>query len=330
MHYLEVQNVTKQYPGQDRPAISDISFLVNPGEILAILGPNGAGKTTLVKAILDLVEVSAGQIKIMEYQIQPTPPQNLFQQLIGTFTKSARRKGLAHVGAVLEDARNSDWALTVEENLRYFGTYQGADDPAAVIELLGLQDLRNQTAAKLSRGQKQILALAIALVHDPEILILDEPTLGLDVENAKKLESTLVNLAQQQNKAVIITTHVMELAQRIATKIMVINEGKIVALLPKEELLARFDLQGKKVELQVGTTLNDEITQTLHRQNIQIYRNNGTTKLLLEEGQQNEIDVYQMITSSGYQVDSMVKRQATLEEIFLNLIGDDTTNDHAK
>ncbi len=226
---IEVKGLSKIY--DDRPVVSNISFSLGPGKILAMLGPNGAGKTTTIKMILGLVTPTSGTAQVMSHNMT---------------NEKEMREGVRHVGAILEGARNAYWRLSVLENLRYFGGLRGLsrkfiDEKAReLLSMLDLQSHRDVEVRKFSRGMQQKVAIANALMHDPEILILDEPTLGLDVEAARLLEETIVRLSKQ-SKAILLTTHVMHLAERLAHEIFVIHEGQQVAYDKTQALLSQFD-----------------------------------------------------------------------------------------
>jgi ABC-2 type transport system ATP-binding protein len=227
--------LTKTYGEQT--VVDDISFTLQASEILALLGPNGAGKTTTIKMILGLILPSGGCAEVAGYDMA---------------IEKEMRVGVQHVGAVLEGARNAYWRLSVLENLRYFGGLHGLTrkhiDARAqeLLSLLGLEQQRDVEVRKFSRGMQQKAAIANALIHDPEILILDEPTLGLDVEASRLLEETVANLAAA-GKAILLTTHVMDLAQRLAGRIFVINQGKEVAHDTTAALIKRFDTRPRVV-----------------------------------------------------------------------------------
>lgn len=190
-------------------AVDNISFDILAGEIVGFLGPNGAGKTTTIKMIAGLINPDKGAI---EYNIKnPT------------------------IGVVLEGARNIYWRLTVWENLIYYGGLRNMPGKQVVerskllLDEFGLSDKTHKPVQTLSRGMQQKLAIIIAILHDPDLILLDEPTLGLDVMSTRAIKQRIKELAHQQNKAVLITTHQMDLAQHICDRIVVFSKGKIVA-----------------------------------------------------------------------------------------------------
>lgn len=208
-------------------AVDGVSLHLAAGEVLAFLGPNGAGKTTTIKMLAGLLWPDGGQVQLLGQ----SPHQNPW--------------ALRHLGAVLEGNRNVYWRMTALENLVYFGVarglrYQAAQRRArALLEQLELGAKSHTEVRHLSRGMQQKLSLAVALMHDPELLLLDEPTLGLDVESALRVEGMVRELAQT-GKAILLTTHQLEVAQRLASRIAIIQQGRIVLEGRTPELLGRF------------------------------------------------------------------------------------------
>ena len=217
---LDVAAVTKVYPARlgrtELVAVRNVSFHVSPGEILGLLGPNGAGKTTTIKMIAGLLTPTSGKIRIGEWDVG--------QQ---------RSRAVRHLGAVLEGNRNLHWKLTVKENLRYFGALKGVDHVTrraeGLIERLGLGDHRQKRVGELSRGLQQRTAIAIALINEPQVLLLDEPTLGLDVVAASTFKDTVRQIATS-GCAIVLTTHQMEVAQALADRIAIIAQGELAVI----------------------------------------------------------------------------------------------------
>jgi ABC-2 type transport system ATP-binding protein len=308
---LEVCNLSKSYPGTKSPAVSEISFTLQAGEILTMLGPNGAGKTTTIKMILGLISPTAGAIQLLAHDM--TSPAGI-------------RAGTQHVGAVLEGTRNSYWRLSVLENLRYFGGLRGLprrqiDGRAGyLLELLGLESQRNQEVRRLSRGMQQKVALALALIHEPQVLILDEPTLGLDLQTAMVLEETIADLARQ-GKAILLTTHTMGLAERLSHRIFVINQGQRVAYDETPRLLKQFDSR-TVIEIKIGEALQPEMRRCIMDRfpSLLVSANNGAAVLEWVEPEQRQvIDLLDTLDRGGNTVVSVTRREPSLEEVFLSL-----------
>jgi ABC-2 type transport system ATP-binding protein len=200
-----------------------------PARSWGLLGPNGAGKTTTIKMAAGLVTPTAGRVTILGEDLR-------------------RRRGAAvrHLGAVLEGGRNVYWALSAWQNLLYFGRLRGLRrreiEPRAewLLRELDLWDRRHQPVGGFSRGMQQKVAIAAALVADPALLLLDEPTIGLDVSAARTVKDWIRRLAAEQGKAVVLTTHQLAVAQELSHRVTVIRAGQIVADRPVGELLAQF------------------------------------------------------------------------------------------
>lgn len=234
---LRVDRATKVYPGRfgnpPLTAVSDVSFEVAPGEILGLLGPNGAGKSTTLKMITGLLRPTTGVITID-----------------GIDVAKRRSTAVRHLGAVLEGNRNLHWKLTAYENLRYFGALKGVDDVAArahaVIERLGLGPHVKKRVGELSRGLQQRVAIGVALLGRPRVMVLDEPTLGLDVLAASEFKDVVRTIADD-GCSIVLTTHQMEVAQELSDRIAIIAAGKLAALDSLEALRKAYRSPGYEV-----------------------------------------------------------------------------------
>lgn len=209
-------------------AVDSVNLRVRPGQVFAFLGPNGAGKTTTIKMMAGLVTPSAGRARINGFDIG-----------------RQRSKAVRQIGAVLEGSRNVYWSLSAWQNLLYFGRLKGLRGreikPRAeyLLRELGLWERRHESVGGFSRGMGQKVAIAAALITDPPVLLLDEPTLGLDVEAARTVKDWIAKLARD-GKTVVLTTHQLAVAQELSHRVAVIRDGKIAADLPTEELLNRY------------------------------------------------------------------------------------------
>ncbi|MCA9994422.1 MAG: ABC transporter ATP-binding protein [Anaerolineales bacterium] len=304
--YVTATALEKRY--RETAVVSDLSFQLAAGEVLAILGPNGAGKTTTIKMLLGLVTPTSGQATVLG-QDMAIPSQ--------------MRQGVQHIGAVLEGARNAYWRLSVRENLRYFGGLRGMrrhQVEGRADELLALLDLTQQQEKEvrlLSRGMQQKVAIANALMHDPAILVLDEPTLGLDVQTAVILEETIKQLAQA-GKGILLTTHVMPLAERLADRILVLHKGRQVAANETRKLLQQFDRRSL-VEVKLETAVSPATQQQIATRfpNVQLAAAN---RLAWVEPQQLEVAaLYHFLAESGCVVTSIARQEPDLETVFLSL-----------
>ncbi len=220
---IETRNLVKQYG--DKLAVKDVSFQVFGGEVFGFLGPNGAGKTTTIKMIVGLLQPSSGSVKVAGYDVQsqsllskassgyvPDTP-NLYAKLTG-------RELLGFV-ADLYNLDRKQVVRRIDELLRMFDLTEAADD----------------TLDSYSHGMQQKASLAAALIHDPRVLVLDEPTVGLDPKSARLIKDILRQIADR-GAAVMLSTHILEIAERMCDRIGIINKGQLVAVGTMDELRA--------------------------------------------------------------------------------------------
>jgi ABC-2 type transport system ATP-binding protein len=218
---VEVDSLVKQY-GKLK-AVDGISFEVNEGEIFAFLGPNGAGKTTTVEILECLRPLTSGSANVLGYDVTKNDDVKKIKRSIGVLPQDF---------SALEK-------LTVKENIELIGDmYAKHIDVAEVIKLLDLQEKTNERFENLSGGLKQRVGVAAALVNDPQLVFLDEPTTGLDPKARREVWSVVTGLKKMQ-KTVFLTTHYMEEAQILADRIAIIDKGKIVAIDSPQELISQ-------------------------------------------------------------------------------------------
>jgi ABC-2 type transport system ATP-binding protein len=229
MKALEVDNLKKtyRYGAALLEAVRSVSLTLATGEVLAFLGPNGAGKTTTIKMIAGLIRPDAGRVRIAGVDPHRNP------------------EALRLLGAVLEGNRNLYWRLTPEENLEYFGVLKGLSHREArrrgrlLLERFDLLSKRRTTVQTLSRGMQQKLALAVALIHQPKLLLLDEPTLGLDVEATQNVKALVRSIANE-GCAILLTTHQLDIAEELSDRVAIIQKGEIIAASPTRDLIQQF------------------------------------------------------------------------------------------
>ncbi len=220
------------YQKRDVHAVRDVSLGVAPGEIFGLLGPNGAGKTTIVKMISGLVRPTGGAVYVDGLEVE-----------------RKRLQVLRRVGVVLEGTRTCIWPLTPMENLSYFGNLKDVRGKVLrkrateLLEFIGLAEKRDVQVRQLSQGQKQKLAICIALIADPPVILLDEPTTGLDVQSSRAIKDKIVEMTRVQGKCCLVTTHDMNVAQELCDRIGIIKDGGLVACKPTDQLLDLFSEQ---------------------------------------------------------------------------------------
>ena len=215
---IEIKNIVKRY--KDQIAVDNVSFDIFSGEYVALLGPNGAGKTTIVEMIEGIIKPDSGEIKID-----------------GMTWNGNERYLKSILGVSFQETRFMDKS-TVEETLRLFSAFYDTKPERVneILDLINLVDKKNSYVESLSGGQRQKLAIGIALLNDPKILLLDEPTTGLDPQARREIWGILKQL-QHKGRSMILTTHYMEEAEYLCEKILIMHTGKILAQGGLDELL---------------------------------------------------------------------------------------------
>jgi ABC-2 type transport system ATP-binding protein len=211
---LSVSNLCKAYSGES--ALSDVSFNLQRGEIVALLGANGSGKTTTVQSICRLIEWDSGEISL---DGKPTRSSTSF---------------LKKIGAVLGGCRNTNWRLSAKQNADYFARlrgFSGASVREKINEIhtaLGLDEHSKKEVMKLSTGNKQKAALLCALAYSPDFVLLDEPTLGLDFQTVNDLQNIMKCYAKEQNQGFLVTSHDLGFIESICDRVVVLDKGRLL------------------------------------------------------------------------------------------------------
>lgn len=220
MPAISIKDLRKSYANHD--AVNGVTLDIIEGEILGLLGPNGAGKTTTIGCICGLVDITSGSIEVMGFDVEKDP------------VEAKRRLGLS------EQEPKADQYFSIEQILRYQAGYHGLrnveDKIRENLRDFGLEDKRKDTFRQLSGGMKRKVSIIKALMHDPDVLILDEPTAGLDIESRYELWGFIRDL-KKRGKTIILTTHYIEEAEQLADRIAIINHGKLLSVQPTEEML---------------------------------------------------------------------------------------------
>jgi len=230
-------------------AVDDVSFDIETGSIVGLLGPNGAGKTTLIKSILGMVLPDEGSVRIGGVDVYERP-----------------RDAYAHVDAMLEGARNDYWRLTVRENLRYFATISGVDPDSVrgrherLLTQLGLAEKADVPVRELSRGMKQKVSLASVLAGGAEVVFLDEPTLGLDIESSRTLQRELRRLVEEEALTVVLSSHDMDVVETVCDRVLIMSTGGIIADDTVDALLSGTDLHSIEI---TSRDLDSAVVSTL-------------------------------------------------------------------
>jgi ABC-2 type transport system ATP-binding protein len=295
---LAIKNLSKEYDGT--LAVNNISFTIEPGEIFGLLGPNGAGKSTAINMIGGVSRIGNGSIEIFGFDNQRD-------------SRTTRRLvGLMHQEIVIDNF------FSIDQALRFHAGYYGVRDDAAwrqrLVDRLGLKPHLHKVMIKLSGGMKRRFMIAKALIHKPQLLILDEPTAGVDVE----LRHTLwdfVREINQQGTTILLTTHYLEEAEQMCDRIAIMNHGDIIALESTETLLKKLGTRSILVHLQ---TPIKELPDNLCCQGAEL-DDTGTSLHLTLSASQSAGDLLKRLCEIGLPITDIETRKAGLEEIFLQL-----------
>ena len=307
---IEVKNITKKYG--NFTAVDNINFKIEEGEIIGLLGPNGAGKSTTMNRITGYIEPTEGEIIVNGYDISKKP-----------------KKAKTQIGYMPEGVPlYSD--LTVKEFVTYMAELKKVDRKTRkekvekIIEQTGLKDVEKKLTRNLSRGYKQRVSMAGALVGEPKILILDEPTVGLDPKQITEIRALIKELGKTHT--VILSSHILSEVSQICNKVIIINKGKIVAIDTPENL-------EKKVESNNTTYVTVEDTENKMKtikekipeiKDIKLIKENedGTKQYVLES--EKDVDlrkiVFNEFAKENITIFEMKKADTTLEDAFMKLI----------
>jgi ABC-2 type transport system ATP-binding protein len=295
---VQVQDLIKKY--KDTVAVNGISFKLAKGEVFAFLGPNGAGKTTTVEILECLRAPTSGEAKVLDYDVSKRSDQAEIRKRIG----------------VLPQDFNAIDRLTVRENIDYFGDmYDRHLDADQLIELVDLKDKRDAQFKTLSGGLKQRVGLAVALVNDPSLVFLDEPTTGLD-PRARRDVWYVIERLKKQGKTVFLTTHYMDEAEYLADTVSIIDHGQIIASGTPNELI---DAHGGKKTLIIRNAGQEGLKYLPQSVTNAKVKNAGDIHIPLHNGDLTNILI--AVGQTPLANKEIEVRRPTLDDVFLNLTG---------
>ncbi|MEE9167691.1 MAG: ABC transporter ATP-binding protein [Candidatus Neomarinimicrobiota bacterium] len=308
---IEVERLTKRYG--DFTAIDDISFRVGKGEILGFLGPNGAGKTTTMRIITGFMPPTRGTAKVAGFDVVKKP------------LEVKRRIGyMPEVPPLYVDMTVNEY-LGFAARLKQIPSREIGQKIEDVSAKVGIVDVKEKTIKTLSKGYKQRVGLAQALIHDPEVLILDEPTIGLDPIQIREVRELIRSLAGEHT--VILSTHILPEASMICSRVLIIDRGKIVAQ-DTPEGLAKSLKGAEKLKVSVEGTLSDVSEALLSTKGVKKVLDssseNGMSKFTLECDFQFPVrrSLSQLFSEKGWNLLEMRVEESTLEDVFLRLTSD--------
>ncbi|MGD2146510.1 MAG: ABC transporter ATP-binding protein [Anaerolineae bacterium] len=301
---IRLENLTRDF--ETVRAVDGLSLKVPEGTIFGFLGPNGAGKTTTINLLLGLLEPTSGRAEVLGFD-----------------TRSHGDEIRSRTGALLEHSGVYE-QLSAEDNLEFYGRVwriPAGERRARIYELLSQMDLwerRKERAGTWSKGMKQKLALARALLHRPPLVLLDEPTAGLDVVAAAAVRDNLEALAMQQGVTVFLTTHNMAEAERLCSRVAVIREGKLLAVGHPDQLRAQSG--GPRLEI-IGQGFSESaLAQLRARPEVAgAVVQNGHLEISLR-GNTDAAPLVGLMVGAGVQVEEVRRGKASLEDVFLTLM----------
>jgi ABC-2 type transport system ATP-binding protein len=316
---IRVKDLRKQYPGRDGPidAVNGLDLEIPVGECFGLLGPNGAGKTTTVEIFEGLNWPTSGDVEILG--LRWATDENEIRE---------------RIGVTLQDTRFPD-KQTVHELLRLFRSfYRGGVEPAEVLARVSLESKSNAFVEQLSGGQQQRLAVAVALVGDPELLFLDEPTTGLDPQSRRQLWDVIRDL-HGRGRTTVLTTHYMDEAERLCDRVAIIDHGKVIALGSPAHLIARLGGEHIVEFALAGDSPAPEPSRFGGLATVLAARAEGDGYALTVGAPHRAIPaLLAQLESEGRQLVRLTTRQVSLEDVFVSLTGrhlrDDETDEPAR
>src|SRR5512143_1864364 len=292
-------------------AVDDVSFEIQEGELFGLLGPNGAGKTTTVKMLTTLLIPTAGSASVKGFDVVAQ-------------AQEVRKC----IGFIFGGERGLYWRLSGLDNLRYFASLYGIDPDVSkkripyLLEMVGLQGRGDEKVEGYSRGMKQRLHVARTLLHDPNVLFLDEPTIGLDPVGARDFRNVILNL-QSEKKTILLTTHYMFEADALCDRIAVINHGRIIALDTPSGLKSHVsDLNVVEVEMfGAPESVLEKLRALPFADSLSVEEQDQKQILLIQTARGAEAVPDVMAALDGLKVGRVIVREPTLEDAYVRLVG---------
>lgn len=300
---IEVNDVKKHFGATK--AVDGVSLQIQKGEFVALLGPNGAGKTTLIEMIEGIQKPDTGSILVK-----------------GMNWASQSKEIRKIIGLSLQETHFID-KLRVDETLELFASFYDLSQSRveASLEMVGLVEKRKTYTKNLSGGQKQKLALGIAFLNQPEILLLDEPTTGLDPTARREVWDILMEMKREYNTAMILTTHYMEEASYLCKRIIMVDHGKILAKGTLNELLARYK-NGEMITFEVDRGIEDQVFKKLGNYlSINLQENNTKGEIIVESLVSYLPELLKYIENNKLKLISIECRKMTLDDLFITMTG---------
>ena len=301
---IDAENLTKKFG--EFTAVDDLTLHIEEGEVFGFLGPNGAGKTTTVRMLTGLISKTSGTAQIGEYDIGNSADMQNIRRMIGLLPENV---------GLYEN-------LSAYQNLDYYGRFYKIQEEKRqerieyFLQMLGLWDQRNHLAGKFSKGMKQKLAIARALIHDPPILFLDEPTANLDPEAAKTVRDFILEL-KKENRTIFINTHLLSEAEKLCDRVGIIKTKLLAVDTPKNLTQS---LSGIKTVIQLET-IDDKIIMAVEKLKPgKVEVSNNKLIINVTDPELENPDIFQAIETAGGRIQLVNEVKSTLEEVYLKYV----------
>ena len=304
---IETSNLTRKFG--DVTAVEDLTLHVGEGEVFGFLGPNGAGKTTTIRMLACLISKTSGEARIADYEIRNSADCQKIRKIIGLVPDNV---------GLYED-------LSAYRNLDFYGRLYECSDAQRreqieyFLKMLELWDVRDRPVRTFSKGMKQKLAIVRALIHDPQILFLDEPTANLDPEFQKTVRDFILEL-KHEKRTIFLNTHNLDEAQRICDRIGILNT-KLVAEGTPEQLME--SLEGRKTQVQLQQ-VTPAVTGAVERLGLRYVVSSGNRLVIdVSDPEKENPGIMEAIVAAGGHIQFITEKHATLEEVYLKLVRDE-------
>lgn len=301
---IDTDGLTKKFG--DLTAVDNLTLHVDDGEIFGFLGPNGAGKTTTVRMLCCLISKTSGTARIGNYEVGNKADQQKIRRMVGLLTEN--------VGLYEE--------LSAYDNLDFYGRFYRLDEPKRkerikyLLEMLGLWEKRNTTAGTFSKGMKQKLAIARALIHDPQVLFLDEPTASLDPQATKTVRDFILEL-KKEKRTIFLNTHLLDEAEKVCDRVAILKT-RLIAIGKPQEL--RRSLSGRKIKVQLQR-LDSVIVEAVKKIGFQVSEITPNSLVIdVNDPEKENPAILKAIEAAGGQVQFITEIGSTLEEVYLKLV----------
>jgi ABC-2 type transport system ATP-binding protein len=297
---ISVQGLTKHYGSF--AAVRGIDFEVSAGEVFGLLGPNGAGKTTTVEVLEGLRARDGGQVTVLGFDP-------------GVQSRELKDR----IGACLQSTNLPDKIRVAEALTLFSDLYSRHQDIDVLLKRLELQDKRNRYYSELSGGQKQRLALALALINDPQVLFLDEPTSGLDPQARHEIHALIQDL-RRDSRTILLTTHYIEEAEKLCDRVAIIDEGRIIAMGTPQEISAR-TVGHSLIEIHSETALPSDLPELESSEPIVVAPDRRSLVVHASHPARTLVDLVKWLDQHGVELSDVRLKRPNLEDVFIEMTG---------